>query len=248
MDNTSNSNPNGLDVISIALEDIGRWDSQLLELVTGEKIDPWDVDIVLLTQKYLEKINGMVKLDFRIPGKAVITAAVLLRLKSETLMEKKLQDIGALRAGANGGLPRNLIVPELVPIRRVVERKITLVELVEALRGAFEVEKKKIHRKQVLDRLIKISSFDMSQLIDGIKYTLSEVFKNREKISLADLPTREEFTLLFLAILHLATEGFLDIDQVEWNSEITVMRPGALPVPTPVPVPVPAPDSAPAPA
>lgn len=218
---------NGIDAISIALEDIGRWDSQLLELVTEEKIDPWAIDIVILTQKYLEKINGMANLDFRIPGKALITAAVLLRMKSQRLMEKRIQDGGAPQSGADGGLPRDLsAVPELVPVRRVVERKITLLELVEALRGAFEVEKKKMHRKQVLDRLIKISTFDMSQLIDGIKYALSEIFRNRERISLAELPSREEFSLLFLAILHLATEGFLDIDQVEWNSEITVMRPG----------------------
>ncbi len=221
-------NDNSIDAISIALEDIGRWDSQLLELVTGEKIDPWGIDIVLLTQKYLEKINGMASLDFRIPGKALITAAVLLRMKSQRLMEKRIPDGGAPQPGAEGGLQRDLTtVPELVPVRRVVERKITLLELVEALRGAFEVEKKKMHRKQVLDRLIKISTFDMSQLIEGIKYALSEIFRNRERISLAELPSREEFSLLFLAILHLATEGFLDIAQVEWNSEITVMRPGA---------------------
>lgn len=221
---------NNLDLIAIALDDIGRWDSQLLELVVGEKIDPWDVDIVLLTQKYLEKINGMAKLDFRIPGKALITAAVLLRVKSERLLDKRVQvEDGQQAAQAEGGLPRNLTVPELVPVRRVVERKITLLELVEALRGAFDVEKKKIHRKQVLGRLIKISTFDMSQLIEGIKYALSEIFRNREKISLAELPSKEEFTLLFLAILHLATEGFLDIVQVDWNSEITVVRPGAEP-------------------
>lgn len=213
-----------IDVIALALEDMGRWDSQLLELVKEEKIDPWDIDIALLTGKYLERINGMASLDFRIPGKAVITAAVLLRMKSERLMERRADEAHVREAGGAGAI-KYAAVPELVPVRRVVERKITLLELVEALRGAFEVEKKKIQRKRVLGQLIKISAFDMTQLIDGIKLALSEIFRDRESVSLAELPSKEEFTLLFLALLHLATEGFLALGQDDWNSEIIVMRP-----------------------
>lgn len=216
---------NGIDVIALALEDVGRWDSQLLELVKEEKIDPWDIDIALLTRKYLEKINGMGKLDFRVPGKAVITAAVLLRMKSDRLLDRQARQAHVREDGGAENAPRYPDVPELMPVRRVVERKITLLELVEALRGAFEVEKKKIQRKRVLGQLIKISAFDMTQLIDGIKAALSEIFRSRESISLAELPSREEFALLFLALLHLATEGFVVLGQEEWNSEITVARP-----------------------
>lgn len=213
--------PEGIDVIALALDDIGRWDSQLLELVKDNKINPWDIDIELLTQHYLEKINSLPQFDFRIPGKAVLTLAVLLRMKSERL---NIQPPAAREAKVVAPFGP-VVIPELKPIRRAVERKVTLMELVEALRDAFEVEKRKIQRKRLLRQIVEISRFDMGELLSSIREVLSTLFKTRDKILLTDLLAYEEFAFLFLALLHLANEGTIDMEQAEWNSEIFIIRP-----------------------
>lgn len=210
-----------VDVIAIALKDIEGWDNELVELVKEEKINPWDIDIKLLTEKYLERIGRIVSLDFRIPAKALLTAAVLLRLKSEKIFFEEKKKIE--RLGKEKPLLDVSVVPDLHPVRRVVERKVTVVELAEALRNAFEIEKKKIRRRTLLRQIVRVSSFDMGELIESLTELLNELFKKTDRISVKDLRHRE-FALLFLAILHLANDGFIELEQEDWNTEIFIIR------------------------
>ncbi|MCA9799668.1 MAG: segregation/condensation protein A [Cyanobacteria bacterium HKST-UBA04] len=61
----------------------------LYDLARSGQIDPWDVDIVKLTDSYLAAVKDMeaqlLASDLKRTGKVLLTAAVLLRFKSDTL-------------------------------------------------------------------------------------------------------------------------------------------------------------------
>ena len=58
-------------------EEIG-WKTILYDLVRTEQMDPWDVDISLLTKKYLDAVKKMQEHDLKISGKIVLDQNWLL--------------------------------------------------------------------------------------------------------------------------------------------------------------------------
>ncbi|WP_226040672.1 ScpA family protein [Natrinema sp. DC36] len=54
----------------------------LVQLAKDGEIDPWDIDIVAVTDKFLEAID---EVDLRTSGRALFYASVLLRMKSDEL-------------------------------------------------------------------------------------------------------------------------------------------------------------------
>lgn len=57
-------------------------------MVEEGKLDPWNVDIVELANVYLEEIKKMEVLDMRIPARAVLAAAFLLKKKSRSTFSR----------------------------------------------------------------------------------------------------------------------------------------------------------------
>ena len=55
----------------------------LVQLAEDGDIDPWDIDIVAVTDAFLDKLD---EVDLRISGRALFYASVLLRMKSEVLV------------------------------------------------------------------------------------------------------------------------------------------------------------------
>ena len=61
----------------------------LVQLAEEGEIDPWDVDIVQATDAFLERLEER---DLRTSGRALFYAAVLLRMKSDALLEPDEDD------------------------------------------------------------------------------------------------------------------------------------------------------------
>ena len=66
----------------IYAKDEVTWQRLLYELVKTEQMDLWDINISLLTKKYIDTIKKLKKLDFRVSGKVLLAAAILLKIKS----------------------------------------------------------------------------------------------------------------------------------------------------------------------
>ncbi|MFB6295493.1 MAG: segregation/condensation protein A [Halobacteriales archaeon] len=56
----------------------------LVQLAEDGEIDPWDIDIVRVTDKFLSELD---RSDLRTSGRALFYASVLLRMKSDALLE-----------------------------------------------------------------------------------------------------------------------------------------------------------------
>lgn len=59
----------------------------LVEMSKAGKIDPWNIDIVDVTDKFLHELVEMKSNNLKLTGRTLFFAAVLLRLKSDVLTE-----------------------------------------------------------------------------------------------------------------------------------------------------------------
>ncbi len=78
-----------LDLPDLGLSKDGKPKSEgigiLVEMAKSGKIDPWNIDIVDVTDKYLAHMVQMKSQNLRVTGRTFLFAAVLLKLKSNVL-------------------------------------------------------------------------------------------------------------------------------------------------------------------
>ncbi len=131
------------------------WQTILYDLVRTEQMDPWDVDISLLTKRYLEMIKKLKEMDFRVSGKVLLAAAILLKMKSNRLVgdANQLEQMFAEPEAAElyDELEeefQKLTRPEtpvLIPrTPQPRKRKVSIYDLVGALNKALEVKQRRV--------------------------------------------------------------------------------------------------------
>jgi segregation and condensation protein A len=135
------------------------------------EIDPWDVDLEIVTEKYLSRIQSSITNNLKEAGKAIFFASTLLRMKSDIL---SMQAASALNIGReddeNYLLEQELMdfnlqeiqlgVLDTAIVRKNISKKtryrpIKLEDLLLALKDAQEEDEKRKRR-----------SFDLSQFMD----------------------------------------------------------------------------------
>ncbi len=219
------------------------WQEIIYDLINSEQLDPWDIDIVLLTKKYFEKIEEMDDLDFYTSSKVLLSASLLLRIKSEFLLNKHIRSIDEILFGKKEEIKNQIEEIELdydelptlipkTPLSRL--RKITLPELMSALNKAINTEARRINREVQIKRARKLSEinipvFKRTNLKERIKQMHSRIIislkkPKLEKIAYTDLvgKEREERIASFLPILHLNDGKKLWIEQNKHLEEIWI--------------------------
>ena len=81
--------PSGVDVAGAA--DDGKVEpvELLVQLADDGEIEPWDIDVVTVTDKFLDRLDDA---DLRTGGRALFYASVLLRMKSDELWDDEEPD------------------------------------------------------------------------------------------------------------------------------------------------------------
>ena len=74
----------------IHLISIGEWE-EVLVLLTKD-MDPWNIDIAALADKYLKKIQSLKGHDLRIPANAILASAILLKFKARAIKISSIED------------------------------------------------------------------------------------------------------------------------------------------------------------
>ena len=230
-------------VISIVLgqEDV-TWQAILYELIKKDQMDPWDIDIGLLSSKFLEVIKTMKQHDLRVPAKMILCAAVLLRIKSSRLVGEDLDALDQLFASAEEsdevqGLfdetvdkkTRELNIPELIPrTPQPRKRKVSIYDLVHALEKALETKKRRVNASMPdIDLIVPTRTRDISSIITDIYVKIKRFFvKNKkDKITFSQLVpsnSREDKVYTFIPLLHLANQRKIDIEQENPFGEIEI--------------------------
>jgi len=217
-----------------------NWEEVLYQIVSLENIDPWDVDLVKLTEGFLRFIRSAEQLDFRIPAKIVFVAAILLRLKSDYL------SIFDEKSAVEEALEKEKVLPELgidpnliklgVPIKRMPKRQVTLDELIVALKRALDVREKKVERVQRIRSRLRDELKTEEDIIRRIEKVMGEIEERMKaagkvgpdgKLNFRDIVenwNREQIVGHFIPILHLEKSQKISTEQAELFKEIFIKR------------------------
>lgn len=214
------------------------WEELIYNIVSYEGLNAWDVDIIKLTNSFLDYVKKLKVLDFRIPAKVVLVAAILLKLKSEVLSPLKGEEIEYFPEGKQYSEEFDWIRQQVEqmnlkpPMERHVRRKVTLDELVGALRKAMKVGEKKERIKRRLGKRISKEigeeediEIRIKRLMSAVDGLLTKLKSEKVEFSkIVDKWEREEIVRHFMPLLYLSSRGKVATEQEEFFREIFISK------------------------
>ena len=225
--------------IIYAKDDV-TWQRLLYELVKTEGMNPWDINISLLTKHYIETIKKLKDLDFRISGKVLLAAAILLKIKSDRLLNEDLSELDRLLRESEEELVEELDLEEpqrqydekhsLIPrTPQPRKRKVSVFDLVKALEKALEVKQRRvINSIPPMDVKIPEKKMDITQVIREVYSKIISFFtrNSQNKLTFSQLvpsQTKEDKIYTFIPLLHLTNQRKVNLEQKEHFGEIEIM-------------------------
>jgi len=229
-------------------QDEVTWKDIIYDLIRSNEMDPWDIDMSKLTKKYIKIVRGLKKFDFKVSGKVLLAASLLLSIKSKKLLEEDILYLDQLIAQKDqmteeefyeelesgeyrdpasiSDEERKQLIPRTPQPRK---RKVSIYDLVGALEKALEVKKRRIMRNLPdMDITLPEKKRDITTMIKSIyKSILSTLQVNKQghmgfSELLSEKATKEEKIQTFIPLLHLTNERKIDLHQGEHFGEIGI--------------------------
>ena len=222
------------------------WKTIIFDLIKSEKMDPWDINIGLLTSQYIETLRKLKEMDFKIGGKVVLAAALLLKIKSARLVGAELDEFDRLLMQSDPqknefydqleGEMRNpntisdqdkvFLIPRTPQPRK---RKVSIYDLVGALELALEVKKRRLIKS--IPGLEVEAPMKRKDITLSIKQVYNKIldFHLQTKIMkmtfsqlVEDNSNKEVKVHTFVPLLHLHNQRKVDLDQEQYLGEIDI--------------------------
>jgi segregation and condensation protein A len=217
------------------------WQAIIYDLINTEQLDPWDVDISLLAKKYIEKIKQLEEANFFVSSKVLFAASLLLRMKSEILLDHDLLGLDAILFGKKEEkkyIQERIELDEEIPgliVRTPLPRykKISLEELMKALGHAIKTENRRIKKITLIKQqefeaamVIPKHRINLQEKIKEIYAKLEDIFSKREdKLSFSELAGQKngEKVSTFVPLLYLDNQQKVWLEQEEHLAEIWIL-------------------------
>ncbi|MCD6547378.1 MAG: segregation/condensation protein A [Nanoarchaeota archaeon] len=204
------------------------WEGLIRDIVNSEGMDPWDIDISLLVQKYLEALRKIKQMDLKISGKFLLAAAILLKMKADYLLRKKEETFQEEKK-EEVQIKDNYELQPNVPLPK--KRKVTIEELISSLRSALVVKERRTirHKQREVKMKVKIKKIDLGEKIATLYMRIVSFFKKfkTNEITFSTLTPsrqREDIIWTFVPLIHLANKGKIKLRQDEQFGEIYVRQ------------------------
>lgn len=218
------------------------WQSILFDLVKRGDMDPWDIDIGKLAEKFLEVIRHLQETSFRMNGKVILACSTLLKIKTMALLEHDINALDALLAQQDEsgideldeqGRKRERIyvegVPKIFPkTPQPRQRQVSIYDLVDALEQALEVNTRRQRRVLFSYPEVRIPErkIDLHGAMESLHVRVKDHYnQTSERLTFDDLVEgldRQGIIYTFIPLLHLTTARKTDIDQPEHFSTIFI--------------------------
>ena len=219
------------------------WQSLIYELIRTNQMDPWDIDVSMLTKEYIKMLKKLKKLDFRVSGKVLIAAVLLLKIQSNRLIGEDIQHFDDLfnqeemteqefydeletELEKDRRIYNNVkLIPKMPQPRK---RKVSIYDLINALNSAIETEKRKVLRSIKVDLDIKPpeKKIDITELLKNIYQRIRNFFKkNKTKLTFSKLvpsDKKEDIIYTLLPLLHLETQRKINMIQEKPFEDIEI--------------------------
>lgn len=222
-----------------------EWKRILLDLVKSERMDPWDIDIVYLARKYLERIRSMSSNNLYVPANAVLACAILLNMKADVLRQYYVEEEESDEYVEDFAVIFDVVEevpadvrreeklqrpPEVLPPARITTRRVTLDELLAAMERVMKVKKTVRRRPEVSPDVIDVFMEEMER--EDVGRLVQETYE-RIKASLDSegittlsrvLPDNTALSVVntLLHVLYLANEGKVNVWQEKPFDEVFI--------------------------
>ena len=201
----------------------------LVSLAKNGDIDPWDIDIVDVTDRFLARVAELEKLDLRISSRTLLFASMLLRMKSDALEESEPEDLYEEDQGEDD---LQACFPALKPkVRRHAKRRVTLSELIQELKKATKRKERSDVRRSVqlqphdFDALAVAHSEDIERHVKEMKRELKRRFSSRDQVLFSELivdNTVEAIVETYIPLLFMATRRQIQLEQKELFGDLSI--------------------------
>ncbi len=213
------------------------WQTLIQELVKSEEMDPWDIDVSVLTNKYIETVRMLKEMNFFISGKVLLASAILLKIKSNKLVSEEIPHLESLIFPPEPQEEEyfeeekpEYIIPDLaIKTPQSRKRRVSVNDLVSALHKALEVNHRRVMRK-VAERNFRIpeipqKKIDISKLIKDVYHRIKSFFQRKEHVTFSKLipsESKDDKIKTFIPLLHLHHQEKIIIEQKEPFGEIDI--------------------------
>ncbi|MCL5011282.1 MAG: segregation/condensation protein A [Candidatus Marsarchaeota archaeon] len=198
------------------------WKEMLLDLIHSNNMNPWDIDLSEITEKYIQKIRSMKSMDLRIPANVILASSILLKFKTLSLMIKdEPQEAEPVEIPKiEEEIPNLVFKPTTQRARRV-----TLDELVKAVEEVLNDQLKP--RQQPMPKAfnITIKTENVNTIIKRI-YDKMIVLKDSENLllfsQLKEDSEKDNYVRNLLPLMHLMQDRKLNAWQEEVFGDIII--------------------------
>ncbi|MBN2102243.1 MAG: segregation/condensation protein A [Candidatus Aenigmarchaeota archaeon] len=217
------------------------WEQIMYDIVAWEGMDPWNIDISVLSESFMKYMNSLSEFDFHVPSKYVIVAAMLLRMKSSYIKyvtdevgraqnrEAEMIDEEIQHALEDSRGEILQIASIEVPPKRLPTRMIVLTDLVNSLKKALSAQERKEGRRSSLRKKINMKSDDIAQRIASLYEKITQLLGNMEKgeMHFSDLVTKwdkDSVVNTFLPVVYLDNQKKIEATQEEMFRDILIKK------------------------
>ncbi|VVB73889.1 Segregation and condensation protein A [uncultured archaeon] len=130
------------------------WRELLLDIVTANSMDPWNIDIGVITNSYIDKVRKMKIQDLHVPANVILAASILLRFKAQSFRfeepEPAHEDVTVFE-----GMPGESAEMQLLQLKMRMQpkRAVTLSDLLVALDEAITIETKREVKRVAIPKM-----------------------------------------------------------------------------------------------
>lgn len=219
---------------------------ETLEFLTTD-MDPANIDICVLTERYREYIKQLQKNNLQVSAKAIRVCAALLNMKTlalkteeveeEAESEEEIEEIEGemiddefYEEGKNEEIDLDDGPTLEMPVKKKPKRRVHLDELKDSLRDAMEVKERREERQQQRQQMDDQFEFDEENLQDKLDSLYSEI-KNyisapADKINFTKLISNnhdnEDKIERFKHVLNLENDQKVDLIQNEFLGDLKI--------------------------
>jgi segregation and condensation protein A len=198
------------------------WKDILLDLIHSNNMNPWDVDLSEITEKYIQKIRTMKSMDLRVPANVILASSILLKFKTLSLaMKEEQQEVEVVEtAKIEEEIPTLIFKSNTQRTRRV-----TIEELVKAVEEVLNDQLKP--RQQPMPKIfnITIKTDNVNTIIKRI-YDKMLVLKDNQNLllfsQLKEESEKDNYVKNLLPLMHLMQDRKLNAWQEETFGEIII--------------------------
>ena len=198
----------------------------LTDILELQKISPWELDLAELVNGFIGRLLTAEYIDFRICGRALLSAAILLRLKTEYLLEFGREEEEIIRV-----IEEDIFLPPIRPPFRRNIRPTSSAEFLEALRELVFPPKKYSRRRAkseitpILIPQLDISHVELTKSMKQIYSQLCEASRDHTPISFFEFAksmSHVDVVRFFLSLLYLLSDGKIRIIQEQEFGDIQI--------------------------